>query len=196
MRRWASASLALVLFCCRLAKGCDAVEYRRIDELAHRLSAELMKVSLHYRAHGWLGIFADVYNGSKTRFIYDSLCAEETQRKISVLCEVGFNAGHSAMLLLESVPHARLVTFDVGGSTKPWVKRQGSRLKSLYGERFELILGDSNVEVPIWTRRQGHAPCDVILIDGSKTYEGRLADLTHLREASRVGSILFLDEVR
>jgi hypothetical protein len=177
-------------------KGCDDAHYRNIDKLARLLSEDLMQHSRRFRAHGWLGIFSDIYNGSKARFIFDSLCARRLRQTAAQVCEVGFNAGHSAMLFLESLPNARLITFDVGGPTKPWLLRQRSRLESLYGERFELIVGDSKVEVPTWASRSGHTACDVVFIDGSKTYEGRLADLVQLHSASHFGTTVFLDEVR
>ena len=37
--------------------------------------------------------------------------------------------------------------------------------------------------------------CDAVFIDGSKTYEGRLAEINHVRNASRTGAMVFLDEI-
>ena len=99
------------------------------------------------------------------------------------------------MLFLELAPRAKVVSFDIGGPTKPWIGRQKARLQAAYGDRFSLVLGDSAVEVPKRRKAQaGDEACDVVFIDGAKTTEGRLADLRNFRLSSRPNALLFLDE--
>ena len=54
-------------------------------------------------------------------------------------------------------------------------------LRSVYGKRFELHLGDSKVTIP--TRLAAGLTCDIAFIDGSKEFEIRLADLRNMRAA-------------
>ena len=51
-------------------------------------------------------------------------------------------SGHSALLFLETAPHAKLVSFDLGDS--PWSRPMATLLKAVYGKRFEVIWGLSN----------------------------------------------------
>jgi hypothetical protein len=51
------------------------------------------------------------YGTAKTKFMYDHL---RRMKNVSTMCEVGFNAGHSAVLMLDSVPKAKLLEFDLG----------------------------------------------------------------------------------
>lgn len=172
---------------------CGAPALARIERLAKHLSDDLQSTSKHYRFHGYLGIFADVYNGTKTSFMFRHTCKRAST--VRSICEVGFNAGHSAMLMLEAAPAARLVSFDVADSSKPWVARQASRLKQAYGDRFALIVGDSRKTLPAYRRAHEGAACDVAFIDGSKTFEGRLADLRAMHAMASRGATVFFDEV-
>ena len=73
---------------------------------------------LSFIKHGQWGIFDNMYGQVKTRFIYEWLCKYLRKREISTVCELGFMAGHSALLFLQTVKKARLVSFDLGDA--PW----------------------------------------------------------------------------
>ena len=154
--------------------------------------AEVCGLRRRFPGHGWIGIWQESYQGVKARAIHGALCAR--RHDIRTVCEVGFNAGESAVLFLETLPRARLLSFDLVHPSKPWVQPAASRLSLLYGERFTLTLGDSRATVPkLFASR---APvCDAVFIDGSKTFDGRLADVHNLRAAARPGALVILDEV-
>ena len=65
----------------------------------------------------WLINYAQV----KTRFIFSRLCALSQQRPIRNVCEIGFNAGLSAMLLLEASRTARVLSYDLADFA--WARR-------------------------------------------------------------------------
>jgi len=168
---------------------------RRMEHLAGLLANDLKSTSKHYHGLGYLGIFSPVYASAKVSVVFEQVCRRAQAHNVAQLCEVGFNAGESAMLFLEAAPAARLVSFELGDQSKPWVRRAGQRLDRVYGDRFRLHLGDSKVTIPEHVSRRPDEMCDVAFIDGSKTFEGRLTDIRNMRRASRKGALLFLDEV-
>lgn len=106
------------------------------------------------------------------------------------ICELGFNAGHSATFFLESLPNSRLVSFDKGET--PLEIENKDLLQSIYGARFEYVRGDSTETMPGYV---GKLLCDVVFADGYKSIAKRYADMQNFRRLSRKGAIAFLDEV-
>ena len=178
---------------------CSEEAYARALALAKVLGDDLHSTAERFAGHGYLGVFSPDYSGAKTRFIFDTMCRGSDRAPIRQICEIGFNAGESAVLFLETAPQARVVSFDFGD--KPWTRRQGEVLKRAYGDRFELRIGSSESTLPKYNEEQqtleaaSRRPCDVALIDGAKTFQGRLTDLRNMQKASRTPPLLFLDEV-
>ena len=84
--------------------------------------------------------------------------------RVRLVCEIGFNAGHSAAAILLADRNVSLLSIDLGEHRH--VVRAASLISSLFPGRFKLELGDS---VPIFAElgRQGAAQCDMTRIDGS-----------------------------
>ena len=82
--------------------------HQHMEQLAHNFSR-----SLGWQ-HGKFGIFANNYQRVKTRFMFLRVCELARQGRVRSMCELGFNAGLSALLLLEAAPGATLVSFDLG----------------------------------------------------------------------------------
>jgi len=82
------------------------------------------------------------------------------------LCEIGFNAGHSALAMLLNAPReATMVSFDLG--SKSYTSGCADFIDRVFPGRLELVVGPSNVTVQAYAREHLAAPrCDVILIDG------------------------------
>lgn len=81
-----------------------------------------------------------------------------------VVCELGFNGGHSATTFLESLPTAKVYSFDLGDT--PWSQRNSKHLTEKYAPRFEYIKGNSRDTLP--PKKNSGLDCDILLIDGSK----------------------------
>ena len=144
--------------------------------------------------HGKFGIFAHNYARIKTRFMFMRVCNLAITGGIASMCELGFNAGLSALLLLEAAPDATLVSFDLGDIAP----RNASRLlPTLYPSRFLGVqFGPSQKTFPAYTRAHEGFACDLAFIDGDKSFAGRLQDLQNVRGATgRRGVRLFFDEV-
>ena len=115
------------------------------------------------------------------RGIYDNNMAPWAQstrmdiRPIRTVCEVGFNAGHSAALWLENTAVEHLHSFDV--LDHPYSKAQVELVSRLYPGRFTMHGGDSRrtlpqfasqlKSMPVHERSPQHGSlCDLWYIDG------------------------------
>lgn len=89
--------------------------------------------------------------------------------------EIGFNAGHSAALMLHSNPTLRYTGIDIG-----WHKYTpmcADYLRERFAGRFDLLIGDSRSVYPMSFDR--FAACDLIHIDGGHSHELFRIDLVH-----------------
>ena len=90
--------------------------------------------------------------------------------------QIGFLAGHTALLFLEAAPAAHVLSFDLG--EWPWAKKQAALLTRAYGvARFKAVFGSSEETLPSYARTRMRPKCDVAFIDGGKTEQLRMADL-------------------
>ena len=198
MRRTVEPTLSVLLSwwlleSVRAENACADHRYQRTEELAANLSATLKNdKSLGYTHHGLFGIFNPSYKQVKTRLIWEGLCHLPPPVTI---CETGFNAGLSALLMLEAAPSARLVSFDYGDFK--WTRAADRALRAVYPpERFWGVQFGNSVEtIPQFAASHRTFSCDAILLDGGKEYSIRMADLRNLRNISKPGARLFLDEV-
>ncbi|KAL1518571.1 hypothetical protein AB1Y20_002859 [Prymnesium parvum] len=109
---------------------------------------------------------------------------------VSTICEVGFNAGHSAVVLLEANPTARLEAFDTfnlphSAATLAYVQRR-------FPGRVSAHKGLSRLTVPAARLR---APCDLVIIDGRHEFEFVLEDFVNFRAHVTPRSLFLFDDV-
>lgn len=81
------------------------------------------------------------------------------------ILEIGFNAGHSALLFLLASPSSKLVCFDI--CQHPYVYKCFKYLQSIFNDRIDLIVGDSTITVPQYKTSKPDSTFDLIHIDGS-----------------------------
>ena len=179
----------------------------QVHRLARAHSQRLIdnRNTTRYDVHGLFGIFGNgdeivgkpgkryfaAYGGTKVAFMHEEACA---MRNVGTVCETGFCAGLSALLLLEALPGARVLSFDLGDF--PWARPADALLRSRYGpERFPgVVFGDAAQTIGPY--RAAHPfKCDVAFVDGDKSYAGRYRSLIALRDASRRSAHAFMDEV-
>ncbi|CAM9845751.1 unnamed protein product, partial [Discosporangium mesarthrocarpum] len=108
--------------------------------------------------------------------------AREGGEHVQTVCEIGFNAGHSALnWLLNTGPDTKVVAFDLGGH--PYVIHAVQYLQqNLFPGRLDLVLGSSQETVPSYALQleaqgKGSGPCNILFVDGDHTQAGALADL-------------------
>jgi len=164
--------------------------YDQIERRFDALDAWTKEAHPEYSDRLWGIASLSLYGTKKTRFMYDVLRRSFPDAR--TVCELGFNAGHSALLFLETLPQARIYSFDL--CDQLWTLRNADYLAALYPDRFELIMGDSAETVPAFASRG--IQCDVVFIDGSKDALHRRNDMTLFRQQLASGNALvFLDEV-
>jgi predicted O-methyltransferase YrrM len=106
--------------------------------------------------------------------------------------EVGFNAGHSALLILSSNPQAKYLGVDIGEHS--YTAPAATVLKHFFGVRFELVIADSRTFLNelVFEKRK----FDLIHVDGDHSYQSCLSDLrksAKLMKNSR--SRILLDDI-
>jgi predicted O-methyltransferase YrrM len=109
-------------------------------------------------------------------------------KNIKTIVEIGFNAGHSTIVLMESNLDAKLYSFE-----KFPIQGAIDLVKKRYGERFEIILGDSKTTVPHFAKRGIKA--DLIVIDGDHRGLAPYNDLVNLYQIANDNSILIIDDM-
>lgn len=166
---------------------CDEDAFLRMEALAVNFSKRIG------HPHGKFGIFAHRYKRVKARFMFMRTCQMWQAGRVTSMCELGLNAGLSALLLLEAAPTATLVSFDLGDLGP---RASSTLLAELYPSRFLGVqYGASQQTLPSYLHAHG-LTCDLAFVDGDKSFDGRLRDLHNLREfRAPCGMRLFFDEV-
>ena len=107
------------------------------------------------RMHGNLGVAPDFDNLIKNLY----RCLDTISPKSIV--EIGFNAGHSAIMFLEYSNDITVHSYDI--CARKYTQPCASKVKQEYKDRFEFTKADS-------TKLQSVTSADMILIDGNHTY--------------------------
>eukprot|EP00440_Ansanella_granifera_P075754 gb/GFBE01082202.1/.p2 GENE.gb/GFBE01082202.1/~~gb/GFBE01082202.1/.p2 ORF type:complete len:276 (-),score=50.07 gb/GFBE01082202.1/:133-960(-) len=108
------------------------------------------------------------------------------------ICEVGFNAGHSASIYLNANPEANLYSFDIGQF--PYTRGNSKLMKELFPDRFEYIEGDSQSSARAFAEQRPDVKCDVISVDGDHSTEGTFADLENFRKLASCRNWVLMDD--
>jgi hypothetical protein len=106
---------------------------------------------------------------------------------VTNVMEIGFNAGFSTLLMLMSNPKMRITCFDLGEHA--YVLPCYQQIKSTFGDRIDLILGDSTKTLLTATGKY-----DLIHIDGGHATEIASSDVIQSYRLSRNGTILIMDD--
>lgn len=110
------------------------------------------------------------------------------------ILEIGFNAGHSALIFLHSNPNSTLTCFDLGNHT--YSKECAHYLSQKFPNRLEMVWGDSRTTLPTYVMNHVHeAKFDLIHIDGGHTEEIVLSDVLHTRLLAHRESYVIYDDI-
>ncbi|GAX78265.1 hypothetical protein CEUSTIGMA_g5707.t1 [Chlamydomonas eustigma] len=111
-----------------------------------------------------------------------------------VFCEVGFNAGHSAAILLTAREEAILYEFDL--FDRPYSRQSQQIFGHLYKNRFHITKGNSAETLPWFMQEFGDkVKCDLFSIDGDRSYVGCLADFVNAVHLMNVGSVMLINDL-
>lgn len=102
--------------------------------------------------------------------------------------EIGFNAGHSALLLLLSRPDSKIDCFDI--CCHDYTRKCFEYLDKEFPNRLTLTAGPSGDTVPWSTKRE----YDLYHIDGDHSPESARIDFENCYENAREGSLIIYDD--
>lgn len=153
----------------------EAEDSQVSPETMQRIGAKLTALNQHLANHD-----VAAHEGSSTVKQIEYLVART--RGWKRVAEIGFNAGVSALTMLEANPALELISFDLG--KWPTVGISGAYLKAQYGDRFKLILGDSQETLPAFY--PGMAPFDFVFVDGGHDYDVAFSDLVNVAPHSKI----------
>lgn len=124
-------------------------------------------------------------NGSKQKNIYHY--AQKAQK----IFEIGFNAGHSALLMLLANPTSQLVCVDLGAHkyTRPCAEY----LQLQFPGRLTVYYGDSTQVVPKLVDTYKNT-FDLIHVDGGHQAHIARADLTNCLPLAQSQNVLIFDD--
>jgi hypothetical protein len=86
---------------------------------------------------------------------------------VNTICDIGFNAGHSAITFLSANPNATVISFDI--CKMPWTLNSVGYVKSLFGDRFKFVKGHSGQMMTAAMKDKSlmfHRKCDLVSVDG------------------------------
>jgi SAM-dependent methyltransferase len=108
------------------------------------------------------------------------------------LLEIGFNAGYGCLLALTVNPSLRYTGIDIAWN--PYTEPCGAYLKSAFGDRFDLIIGDSREVLPRMCR--DHASFDLIRSDAGHDFGTAQSNLLRCIELMRPNGVILVDVCR
>lgn len=104
------------------------------------------------------------------------------------ILEIGFNAGHSCLLLLIGNPNCKIDCFDI--CWHKYTKLCFDYLDNQFPNRLQLIEGDSTFTLLDWPEES----YDLYHIDGGHSSEMIIADYENCRNHARENSIIIFDD--
>jgi predicted O-methyltransferase YrrM len=129
--------------------------------------------------------YPELYNKQLNLF----WCGKQAPSRI---CEIGFNAGHSAMLLLLASSATTFTIFDIGHHryTQPCL----NYIEHIFPQvAFEYIVGDSTLTMP--TQMEGrHQTYDLVHVDGGHSEFCATSDMKHADILLKSGGIMVVDD--
>jgi hypothetical protein len=103
------------------------------------------------------------------------------------ITEIGFNAGHSAVLMLTANPNLKLTSIDIGAHS--YTVPCADVIQQYFSNRLTLIIKDSK---DIERNEIEHS--DVVMIDGGHQFEDCLADVATCVKYCRPGTLIVVDD--
>ena len=121
--------------------------------------------------------------------------------QVKTICEIGFNAGHSAALWLLANPNAKVIMFDIFIHTyskhnENFIRGSGHMFGLANADaRLTTVVGSSLDTVVEFANNHSDIVCDIVSVDGYHDHNVALFDLAHMRRlANPAFHILVVDD--
>jgi len=112
-----------------------------------------------------------------------------------VICEVGFNAGHSmaTWLAASNICEVKIYAFDLGNHN--YYRAAAALFKALLSPgQFEMIIGDSRNTLPQFYQKLGGRKCDLFHVDGGHLPGIPQSDAEFAAKLTNPGGIVIVDD--
>jgi hypothetical protein len=171
--------------------ACSAQKQVYLDDLKQIVidSKQSLEGNSFY-IHASLNLYSELYTKQANLF----WCGKQATTRI---CEIGFNAGHSTMLMLlgrDTTP-LEFTVFDIGhhAYTRPCLDYMRSKFPHV---SFEYVEGDSTVTMPKWIRENGNLSgvYEVVHVDGGHTDKCIINDMKNADILVKEGGIVIIDD--
>lgn len=113
------------------------------------------------------------------------------------LCEIGLNAGHSAVLIqLVAAPDAFLQYFDLG--EHKYARPAFEYLKTNFPQSIDIVFGDSKITMPAFIKEcpETVESFDFVHVDGGHEYECFSSDIQQAMQLCKKGGIIVIDDTQ
>ncbi|KXZ41183.1 hypothetical protein GPECTOR_678g812 [Gonium pectorale] len=113
------------------------------------------------------------------------------------VCEVGFNAGHSATVWLSAQPGLAVTSFELGVHNYTRVALDFLQSRESHRRRINVTWGNSLHTVPrAATEAPRRPPCDLLVLDGGHDFRTAMGDIINMRAlAASPFHVLVVDDV-
>lgn len=108
--------------------------------------------------------------------------------------EIGFNAGHSALLALDRNPGLSYVGLDI--AVHPWTRMCSAIMEAAFPGRCRFIFGDSLELLPKLVQTGELGIIDVCHVDGGHEDHVARSDVCHALKLVRPGGVVLVDDTR
>jgi predicted O-methyltransferase YrrM len=109
------------------------------------------------------------------------------------MMEIGFNAGHSADLLLSANADSTLISFDIG--THDYGKKGKEYIDKTYPNRHTLIIGSSIDTIPQFIIDNPEVKFDLLFIDGAHNYDICKQDFLNCYKMALPDNVVIMDDI-
>jgi len=160
-----------------------------LEQIVEDSGEKLEGNSFYY--HGTLKVFPALLNKQVNLF----WCGKQTIK----ICEIGFNAGHSSMLMLlgrDTTP-LDFTVFDIG--THKYVRPALAYIKTKFPHaNFEYIEGDSTITMPNWIKNNSSCleSYDVVHVDGGHSEHCISNDINNASLLVKKGGLIIIDDTQ
>lgn len=148
--------------------------------------------------------FSDADPGSamyptKINFLQDFVRSYDSN--LDIICEVGFNMGHSALAFLAAGPSSRVISFDIlpnDSQGASFGAVAAEFLHKRFPKRFSLFAGDSDSSVQALRNilSANQVNCNLMYVDGGHDYEVVKADFENFYLMTKhAGQIIIADDL-
>jgi len=100
--------------------------------------------------------------------------------RVKTVCEIGFNAGHSALNALLAREGIQVISFDLGEYWDSYSKHSYQLLSNNFPNQLTLVMGDSTDTVPHFIRERPDQKCNILFVDGGHTKDVAAADIANM----------------